>query len=169
MGKFLRFAAVILVLGLLAVGVMIPDFLRSFRFPGDTKVPLEPMGEELERQEQVNQGLKAFHRDKRAKLQVAEEVIAGRLSVAEALEAFRRLQGQQLPIVTKQHMLKQRKMSEDEWLGDLVLYYVKQVLADRPDEAAAVIARLEKELQELLADRKKYPAAPVEKPIEPSR
>jgi hypothetical protein len=60
-------------------------------------------------------------------------------------------------------------MSEDEWLVWGVLYYVEQVLADRPDEAAAVIARLEKELQEILADRKKRPAAPVEKPIERSR
>ena len=165
MGKFLRIAAVILVLGLLAVGVMIPDFLRSFRFPGDTKVPLEPMGEILAKQEQVNQGLKAFHRDKRAKLQVAEEVIAGRLSVAEALEAFRRLQGQRLPNIIKQDMLERWKVSEDEWLGMGVLYYVEQVLA----EAAAVVARLEQELQELLASRQKRPAAPVAKPIEPSR
>ena len=33
--------------------------------------------------------------------------------------------------------------------------YVRRVLADRPEEAAAVVGRLEKELQQLLADRKK--------------
>ena len=41
-------------------------------------------------------------------------------------------------------------MSEDERGGRDVLYFVGLVLADRPDEAAAVADRLEKELQELL-------------------
>jgi hypothetical protein len=127
------------------------------------------LSEQLQREEQLFQDKETFQRYTQAKLQVAEEVIAGRLSVAEALEAFRRLEGQRLPNSTKQHVLKEWKMSEDEWLGMGVRYYVEQVLADRPDEAAAVVSRLKKELQELLADRKKRPAAPVEKPIEPSR
>jgi hypothetical protein len=45
-------------------------------------------------------------------------------------------------------------MSEDEWDGWAVISQVRQILADPPDEAAAVSARLEKELQKLLADRK---------------
>jgi hypothetical protein len=51
-------------------------------------------------------------------------------------------------------------MSEDEWDGRAVLDYVRRVLADRPAEAAAVAGRLEKELQELLTDRKKHQPAP---------
>jgi hypothetical protein len=43
------------------------------------------------------------------------------------------------------------------------------VLADRPAEAAAVADRLEKELQQLLADRKNRPAAPVDPRAERSR
>jgi hypothetical protein len=46
---------------------------------------------------------------------------------------------------------------------------VRQILAGRPDEAAAVADRLEKELQELLADQKKRPPAPAEPRTERSR
>jgi hypothetical protein len=53
-------------------------------------------------------------------------------------------------------------MSEDELDGRSVIDQVRQVLADRPDKAAAVAGRLEKELQELLADRKKRHPAPAE-------
>jgi hypothetical protein len=128
------------------------------------------LSEQLQREEELFQAKATFERYKRAKLQVAEEVIAGRLSLAEALEAFRELEGQRLPNITKQDLLRGWKMTEDDWLGQLgVLYYVEQVLADRPKEAAAVITRLNKELQELLASRQKRPAAPVEEPIESSR
>jgi hypothetical protein len=108
------------------------------------------------------------HRARQVKLQMAEEVIAGRLSVAEALEAFRRLQGQQFPNSTKEIVMRDREMSEDELLADVILSYVEQVLGDRPEQAA-VVARVKKELQELLADRKEHPATPVAKPIERSR
>jgi hypothetical protein len=59
-------------------------------------------------------------------------------------------------------------ISEDEWDGRGVIGQVGVVLGNRPDEAAAVAARLEKELQKLLADRNKRPAAPVEPPIDGS-
>jgi hypothetical protein len=60
-------------------------------------------------------------------------------------------------------------MSEDERSGRDVLYVVRLVLADRPAEAAAVASRLEKELQRLLADRKKRQAAPADPRTERSR
>jgi hypothetical protein len=53
-------------------------------------------------------------------------------------------------------------MSEDEWDGRAVIEQVRQVLADRPAEAAAVAGRLEKELQQLLAERNKRRLAPAE-------
>jgi hypothetical protein len=53
-------------------------------------------------------------------------------------------------------------MSEDEWDGRAVIAQVRQVLAERPDEAAAVADRLEKELQQLLAVQKKRPPASAE-------
>jgi hypothetical protein len=60
-------------------------------------------------------------------------------------------------------------MSEDEWDGRAVIDQVRQVLADRPDEAAAVAGRLETELQQLLAERKKRPPAPVDPRTDRSR
>ena len=57
-------------------------------------------------------------------------------------------------------------MSADEGAGRTVLYFVQLLLADRPAEAAAVVDRLEKELQQLLAERKKRPPAPAEQRTE---
>jgi hypothetical protein len=53
-------------------------------------------------------------------------------------------------------------MSPDEWGGREVLRFIRLVLADRPDEAAAMADRLEKELQQILANRKKCRPAPAE-------
>jgi hypothetical protein len=130
---------------------------------------LRLMDEQFKLEEQLMQDKETLQRYTQAKLHVAEEVIAGQRSVAQALEALRWLAGQLLPNSTKQYVLKRWKMSEDEWLGMGVRYYVEQVLVARPYEAAAVVARLEEELQELLASRQKRPAAPAAKPIERSR
>jgi hypothetical protein len=93
---------------------------------------------------------------------VAEEVVAGRCSLAEALEAFRALDGQWLPDRTEQLVLRDLGMSEKEWRGRRVLFYVRQVLADRPDEADMVVGRLQTELQQLRAGRQSPPPAPAE-------
>ena len=53
-------------------------------------------------------------------------------------------------------------MTENEWDGRAVIDQVRQVLADRPDEAAAVAGRLEKEFQKLLSEQKKRPPTPAE-------
>jgi hypothetical protein len=52
-------------------------------------------------------------------------------------------------------------ISEDDWDGRGVITTARIVLEHRPDEAAAVVARLEKELQELLAARQKRPPSPA--------
>jgi hypothetical protein len=93
---------------------------------------------------------------------VTEEVIAGQRSLAEAIQVFRTLDRQWLPANIKQHVIQMQGMSEDEWYGQIVLFYVQEVLAARPDEAAAGVGCLEKELQERLASRQKRPAAPAE-------
>jgi hypothetical protein len=53
-------------------------------------------------------------------------------------------------------------MTEDEWDGRMVIEQVRQILADRPDEAAAVAERLEKQLEQLLAERKTRRPEPAE-------
>jgi hypothetical protein len=120
------------------------------------------LAEEIERAEQLDHGLEALRRCREAKAHVAAEVIAGRCSLAEAIEAFRTLDGQRLPDRIQQFVLKDLEISEDELRGRSVLFFVRQVLADRPDEAAVVASRLEKELQQLLAGRRTPPPAPAE-------
>jgi hypothetical protein len=167
MNKYLLLVAVVLCLGGLVLAAVALDtdgpLLRSFL---DCLATRATPAEEIEHRKQLED---AVRRRREAKLQVAEEVIARRISLAEAMKQFRDVD-QQWPDA-RLPPLKAEKlgMSEDEWDGRRVILYVPVVLVDRPYEADAVIARLEKELQELLADRQKHPAAPVEKPIEPSR
>jgi hypothetical protein len=60
-------------------------------------------------------------------------------------------------------------MPEEEWDGQNVLSAVRLVLADRPDEAAAVVDRLEKELRQLLAGRNQHGPAPADPRTEQRR
>jgi hypothetical protein len=155
----------VLVLGIVALNPNGPLLSAFLGCVGKRATLLEEMG----LQEQLDQGKDALRRRREAKWQVAEEVIARRRSLAEAIERFRALDRQGPPGRLEAQKIEDFRMSEDEWDYQRVINYVREILGDRPDEADAVIARLEKELQELLADRKKRPAAPVEKPIEPSR
>src|SRR5262249_52708686 len=149
-------------LGVLILGAVALDpdgpFLSSFQGCVAKRAAfLEEMG----RQEQLDQRKAAIHRREEAKGHMAAEVIAGRCSLAEAMEGFHALDEEWPPDHLGPRTPKDFGMSEDEWHGRGVLYYVRLVLADRPDEAAAVVSRLEKELQELLADRMKRPPAPA--------
>ena len=159
MGKFLRVAAGVLCLVVLVLaGVALdPDgpLLRSFL---DCWAKRAAPAEDIER---LKQWEDVMRRRKEAKDQVTEEVIARRISLAEAMKQFRDVDWQWPD--ARMAPLKAEKLgiSEDEWDGRRVILYVRFFLADRPYEAAAVIARLEEELQELLADRQKRPAAPA--------
>jgi hypothetical protein len=170
MRKYLRLAAGVSCLGVLILGAVAldPDGPLLSAFQGCT-AKRAALLEELEREGQLDQGKHDFYRHREAKRHVAEEVIARRCSLAEAMEAFRTLEEQRLPDRVKQHALQRQKMSEDEWLGQGVLDYVQQVLADRPGEAAEVAGRLEKEFQQLLAKRKKRHPAPVDPPTKRCR
>jgi hypothetical protein len=172
MGKFLRATALFSCLGLLLLGTIALDpngpLLSSFRgcSAGRTSLTLP---EALEQSEQIDRFEEASLRRLDTKKRIAEEVIAGQKSLAEAMAQFRALD-QEWPKFGSASMTRQDLgISEDEWDGRGVIVTVRNVLTHRPDEAAAVVARLEKELQELLAGRKKRPAAPLEKPVEQSR
>ena len=165
MAKFLRLAAGVLCIGVLALGVVFfdPSCLLTFPSPWDPD-RRDSMAETLARGEQLQQLREASYRRFGAKWQIAQEVIAGRRSLAEAVEQFRILNQQWPPIPRPERIILGRLgMSEEEWDAREVLRFVELVLADRPEEAAAVIGRLEKELQQLLADRKKHSPAPAEK------
>src|SRR6516164_7638903 len=92
MTKFLRLAAGILCVGVLALGVVVIDPACLSNFPHrrgpDRKASL---AEEIARNEQLDQQEAALHRQRQAKRRVAAEVIARQCSLAEAIEQFRAL------------------------------------------------------------------------------
>jgi hypothetical protein len=164
MRKFLPLAVGFLCVGVLALGV---GFF-NLAWPITSPAPWDPerrnsMADEISRLEQLKQLHEATLRRTEAKWQVAKEVIARQRSLAEAVELFRNLDRQWPDLRSQTKRPELLWMSEDEWDGQAVILQVRQVLADRPQEAAAVADRLEKELQELLADRKKRPLAPAER------
>jgi hypothetical protein len=170
MSKLPRLAAVVLCVGVLALGVVCFDPACPLTYPA----PWDPdrrdsMAETLARREHLKQLQEATLRRLEAKWQVAKEVIARQRTLAEAIEQFRDLDRQWPDIRSETKKPELLWMSEDEWDGRSVLDQVRQVLADRPAEAAAVAGRLEKELQQLLAEWKKGPPAPAEPRTERSR
>jgi hypothetical protein len=170
MSKLFRLAAVVLCLGVLALGVVCFDPACPLTYPA----PWDPrrrnsMAEELTRREHLKELHEASFRRIEAKWQIAQEVIARQRSLAEAIEQFQDLDRQWPDVRAGTEIPELQWMSEDEWDGRTVIDQVRQVLADRPDEAAAVAERLEKELQQLLADRKKRRPEPADPRTERSR
>jgi hypothetical protein len=145
-----------------------PSCLLTYPAPWDPD-RRDSMAETLARSERLKQMHEASFRRLGAKWQIAQEVIAGRRSLAEAMELFRDLDRQWPDIRTGMKKPEDLWMSEDEWDGRAVIEQVRQVLANRPDEDTAVAGRLEKELQQLLAERKKRPPAPTDPQTERSR
>jgi hypothetical protein len=153
MPKFLRLA--VLCVGLLALGAVYfdPSCLLTYPAPWDPD-RRDSMAETLARGEELKRMHEASYRRLGAKWQIAKEVIVGQRSLAEAMEQFRELDRQWPDLRSRIKKPEDLWMTEDEWDGRAVIDQVRQVLADRPDEAAAVAGRLEKELQQLLAERK---------------
>jgi hypothetical protein len=148
MSKFLRLAAGLLGVGVLGLAVVYldPASLHTSTAPWDPK-RRDSMAEELLRREHLKQLHEVTFRRIEAKWQVAKEVIARRRTLAEAIEQYRDLDRQWPDIRARAERHELVWMSEDEWDGRSVIDQVRQVLAQRPDEAAAVAGRLEKELQ----------------------
>jgi hypothetical protein len=162
MSKYLRLAAGVLCFGVLALSVVLFDPACPLTFPpqGDS-TKRHSLAEEVQRNEELDQREAAIRRRREAKVQVVKEVIARRQSLAEAIEQFRTWD-RQWPENASIQTPEDFGMSADEWDGRAVLDHVRQVLADRPNEVAAVASRLEKELQKLLAERKKRRPASAE-------
>jgi hypothetical protein len=163
MGKFLRLAAGLCCLGVLVLCVVYFDPACPLTYlPQRDSGTRASMAEEVARNEELDRREAAIRRRREAKAQVAAEVIARRRSLAEAVEQFRELDREWPENHSGPRTPEDFGMSVDEWGGRNVLDFVRRVLADRPDEAAAVAGRLEKELQQLLAERTKHRPAPAE-------
>jgi hypothetical protein len=163
MSKYLPLAAAFLCLGLLALVVFVFDPTCLPHYPVPDKNTLQPTWAEIfARKEQLKKFDEDLNHLREAKQQVAKEVIAGRRSLAEAIDEFRKLDQPGISASYQELTLKGLRMSEVEWRGRKVIAFARRVLADRPDEVAAVADRLEKELQKLLADQRKTGFAPVD-------
>ena len=167
MNKLIRPAFGFLCLGLLALGITVSHLACPPPWNGGNR-PSIP--EESEREKKLQQLYDATRRRLEAKRQVAGEVIARRRSLAEAIEQFQVLDQEWSSIPFRNRTPEELGVSEEyEWDGRLVIDQVRQVLVNRPDEAAKVAGRLEKELQQLLAARKKRRPAPADPPTEMRR
>jgi hypothetical protein len=165
MNQLLRLTSGFLCLGVLALGIAFSDLACPLRWDGGNNPSLT---EERGREEKLQEMHEATHRRLEAKRQVAQEVIARRQTLAQAIEQFRTLD-RQWPECRSWPTVEALGISEDELDGLCVLDYVQQVLTDRPGEAAKVVGRLEKELQELLAARKKRRPRPTDPRTQQSR
>jgi hypothetical protein len=166
MNKLIRLTSGFLCLGLLALGIGVSHLACPLRWDGGKSPSL---AEERGRDVKLKESFEALRRHREAKRQVAEEVMAQRRSLAQAIAQFQALDQDWPEGRLRFQTPKDFGMSEYEWDGRSVIYFVQQVLADRPDEAVEVVGRLEKELQELLEARKKRRPAPADPRTEQSR
>ncbi|HEY7308918.1 MAG TPA: hypothetical protein VH643_06065 [Gemmataceae bacterium] len=140
MNSQLRPAIVAVALGLLAVCVF---GLRLACTPADLSA--------LHRNEELEQLREAtFHRVG-ARQRMVRELIDRRRSLAQALERFEELD-RDWPDFSPQAAEERAGRSEDEWAYQHILVIVRESLRDRPEEAAAVLRRLEKDYRQLQAD-----------------
>jgi hypothetical protein len=166
MNQLLRLTSGFLCLGLLALGITVSQLACPLRWNGGKRASL---ADERGREADLQQAFEALRRHREAKRQVAQEVMARRRSLAQAIEQFqafdRDLSEGRIRFQTPEDF----GMSEYEWDGWSVIYWVRQVLADRPEEVAKVVGCLEKELQELLEAHKKRRPAPADPRTEQGR
>jgi hypothetical protein len=166
MSMFLRLATGVGCLGVLALGIAVSDLTCPSSWDGSNRSSL---AEERGREEKLKRLRDALRRRLEAKRQVAEEVIPRRQTLAEAIEQFRACDRGWPDTRFWFQTPEEVGMSKYEWDGRSVINQVQEVLVNRPAEAAEVVGRLEKELQELLAARKKRRPAPGDPRTEPSR
>jgi hypothetical protein len=150
MSKCFQLMAGFCCLGGLVLAVLSLNPVGSFlfRFRGSSAETLS-LAEELGHREYLDQIDDALRRRRESKWHMAEQVVAGRLSLAEAMERFNALDREWPP--GRLRLPETLKMSDEEWDGWGVLHYVKFVLQSRHEDTVAVLSRLKKELRELLA------------------
>jgi hypothetical protein len=169
MNKYLSVATVILCLGLLALGVFAFQLSCQPNSPPPEPNGFQlPMVEVLARKEQLQQLEDHVNRIREAKRQMVRAVIAGQCRLAEAIDEFRKLDQPWLSASSQQKVLQGVGVSEYEWCGLNLIAFAKELRADHPDEAAALTGRLEKELQKLLAQRRKQHPREADPRLEPA-
>jgi hypothetical protein len=135
MNPLIRTATIAIVVSVLAVCVV------SLRFacpPVDLSA--------IRRNEELEQLREATFRRLEARRRVVREVIDRRCTLAEAVERFEELD-QEWPDYREVDPRIRALGSREEWSYRRILVIVEEILHDRPEEASAVLRRLEKEYQ----------------------
>jgi hypothetical protein len=135
MNPLIRTATIAIVVSVLAVCVVSLRFACS---PADLSA--------IRRSEELEQLQEATFRRLEARRRVVRELIDRRFTLAEALERFEELD-QEWPDYREVGPRIRALGSGEEWSYRHILAIVEEILHDRPEEAAAVLRRLEKEYQ----------------------
>jgi hypothetical protein len=77
--------------------------------------------------------------------EATQDLIAGRLTLAEAVERFEQASGESLPLARRQLRLLHPDAPEGELLHQHVIDYVLAALENEPQRSFAVVARLQQE------------------------
>ena len=138
MNPLIRTATIAIVVSVLAVCVV------SLRF-ACTPADLSAIRSAIRRNEELEHLREATFRRLEARRRVVREVIDRRCTLAEALERFEELD-QEWPDYREVDS-RLRALGSREWSYRRILVIVEEILHDRPEEASAVLRRLEKEYQ----------------------
>jgi hypothetical protein len=153
-------AACALLLGLLTVGFLSLRFAYS---PGDFQ-------EMIRRNEELRRLHQAMLHRRQLMQQAAQAYIAQRCTLAETMQRWQESEqelGQEWPVYRDILRLPPQLSGEERYYGGIMVQ-VETILRGQPEELAAVLRRLEKEYQQLRADRNRPSSIPKET-TEPSR
>ena len=116
---------------------------------------------EIRHAEELEWRQRATCRRMESKRQVVQEVIAGRCGLGEALAWFRGLEGACPEYATVVVKVRARQGPDEERHYRNITMMVRDLLGERPAEAAAVLRRLEEDYRRLQAGRQATATAPT--------
>jgi hypothetical protein len=121
------------------------------------------MVREVRRREELQQWRRDTLRFTEARVEVVRELIAQRRSLKEALTRLQELDRERSDFIAKSSKTYEGYSPHMEEHYQYIIAIAKGLLKDRPEEAAVVLCRLEKEYQQLQAGRQMPPSAPTER------
>jgi hypothetical protein len=122
---------------------------------------LRSMVREVRRREGLQQWRRDTFRFIEARQEVVRELIAQRRSLKEALTRLQELDRERSDFIAKLSKTYGRDLSHIEEHYQYIIAIAKDLLEDRPEEAAFVLRRLEKEYQQLRVGRHRPSAMPT--------
>ena len=150
---------------ILALAVLVPFAVCLFELRlGFDPVDFRQAIRNARRHEELEQLIQGSIRRQKCREMLAQEVIAKRCSLREALESMKEMDREWLlemdrewPDYTKELVKKYRQdCSGPDWYYSRFTTEVEDLLFNRPSEAAVVLDRLEKEYRQLQAERQTH-------------